>query len=142
MKKIIGTVVGLALLALPAVSFAAVGSNVTATAGTGATVSPAGSVFVVSGVTQTFLAGAATGYTLSNVSVDGVAEGAVSSVDVTGDAVDHTIDVSAMQNVSFGGDLIYGSSPLAPGWDASKHTNYITYNGTTCVFSQGCMMPH
>lgn len=149
MNKIIGFAVGIALLASPAISSAmvVVGSNVTATAGTGATVSPAGSVFVVSGATQTFLAGAATGYTLSDVSVDGVSEGAVSSVDVTGDAVDHTVDVSATQNPMGGGSLLFCSGPMAPGYTIGKvgggcggTTTYVPFNGTSCLFNQGCMI--
>lgn len=139
MHKIIGTVVGIALLAVPAVSLAAIGSNVTATAGPGATVSPSGSVLVLTGNTQVFITGAQNGFTLSGVSVDGVAQGTVSSVGITGDASDHTVFVSATQNG--GGGLIFGSSPLAPGWIASQHSNYVPYNGTSCPFSQGCMLP-
>ena len=139
-------VVGASLLVLPAVVLA--DSNVTATAGTGATVSPIGTVFVVSGATQTFFAGATTGYTLSNVSVDGVSQGAVGSVDVTGDATDHTVDVSATQNTPIGGGAMnWCSGPMAPGYHVGVigggcggNTTYIPFNGASCLFNQGCMI--
>ena len=143
MKKIIGLVVGLSLF-VPLAAFA--DSNVTATAGVGATVSPSGTVFVTTGDTQTFLAGASQGYTLSDVSVDGVSQGAVGSVDVTGDAVDHTVDVSATQNPT-GGSLLFCSGPMAPGYTngivgggCGGTTMYVPFNGTSCLFNQGCMV--
>lgn len=40
-----------------------------------------------------------------------------------------------------GGGLLYGSGPMAVGWDSAQHTNYVPYNGTTCPFNQGCMLP-
>jgi hypothetical protein len=146
MHKFIGFAVGIALVALPAVSFA--DSNVTATAGAGATVSPSGAVFLVSGATQTFLAGALSGYTLSDVSVDGVSQGAVGSVDVTGDVVDHTVDVSATQNApTGGGSLLFCSGPEAPGYTVGKvgggcgaTTTFVPFNGASCLFMQGCMI--
>jgi hypothetical protein len=145
MNKIIGIAVGIALLALPAVSFA--DSNVTATAGTGATVSPSGVVFVLDGATQTFLAGANTGYTLSNVAIDGISQGAIGSVDIIGDAFDHTVDVTATPNAPTGGSMPWCSSQLAPGWHVDQvgggcgsKSTYVPYNGTSCLFNQGCMI--
>lgn len=43
--------------------------------------------------------------------------------------------------VTGGGGLLFGSGPMAVGWSASEHTNYVPYNGTTCPFNQGCMLP-
>ncbi len=137
MKKILGFAVGIALVALPAISFA--DSNVIVTTGIGATISPGGSVFIISGATQKFLAGAERGYVLSDVSVDGVSLGAVKSVDITGDNADHTVSASAVLGMSDG--FVFDSSPLAPGWSDINHPNYIHYNGTTCLFNQGCMLP-
>ena len=149
MNKIIGIVTGIALLALPAVSLA--DSTVTATAGTGASVSPSGVVVVPTGTTQTFFAGANTGYTLSDVSLDGISQGAIGEVDFTGidgDAVSHTLDVSATQNAPVGGGgIIPCSSPLAVGWNVSLlgggcgvTETFVPYNGTSCLFNQGCMI--
>lgn len=135
-NKYIGVALGVALAVMPVVALA--DSNVTATAGTGATVSPSGITVVLTGNTQVFVAGAQSGYRLSDVSVDGVSQGAVSSIGVIGDLTDHTVAVSA--TATGGGGLIYGSGPMAPGWDPAKHTNYVPYNGTTCPFQQGCML--
>lgn len=130
-------------------------STVTASAGTGATVSPSGAVVVPTGVVQTFNSGAQNGYTLSNVSVDGVDQGDVSTVNFTGLAWDffsHTIIVSATQVVQGGGQP-YCSGPEAPGWNVSlpgggcgSNENFIPYqhpvgDGTDCQFFMGCMVP-
>jgi len=112
MKKIIAAV---ALFALPLVAFA--DSNVTATAGTGATVDPSGTTLVATGASQTFTFGANTGYKISGVSLDGSSLGVITSYDFTGDLVDHTLHVSASKYA--GGTLPYCSSPLAPGWVVS-----------------------
>lgn len=49
--------------------------------------------------------------------------------------------------VTGGGGLVYGSSPLAPGWNVSLPDGgqggsqiYVPFNGTTCPFNQGCMI--
>jgi hypothetical protein len=106
------------LLVLPFVASA--DSTVVATAGTGASVSPSGSVIVSTGDTQTFGVSALTGYHLSSVVFDGVDLGTPSSVDFTGidaDTVDHTLDAFAMANPE--GALPYCSGPSAPGWNVS-----------------------
>lgn len=46
-----------------------------------------------------------------------------------------------------GGGLLPGSGPMAYGWKASEHSNYVPFggntgNGSTCPFQQGCMLPH
>lgn len=46
-----------------------------------------------------------------------------------------------------GGGLLYGSGPMAVGWNVNLpdggqggSAHYVKYNGTTCVFAQGCMV--
>lgn len=151
MNKLAGVAVGLSLLALPLVTFAS--STVTATAGTGATVSPSGVTVVPQGTTQQFTFGASQGYTLSNVSLDGVSQGAVSSLGFTGLANStDSIVASATANVVGGGSLMWCSGPMAPGYNVGMvgggcgaTTSYVVYNhampdGTLCAFNSGCMV--
>jgi hypothetical protein len=53
--------------------------NITASAGTGGTITPNGSVPVLCGGSQTFTITPTTGYHITNVVVDGVSQGAISS---------------------------------------------------------------
>ena len=53
--------------------------TITATAGTGGSISPSGSISVAQGGSQTFSIAANTGYQISSVTVDGVSQGAISS---------------------------------------------------------------
>lgn len=111
MKNLIGFSLALSLLAVPFTSFA--DSIVSASAGAGATISPSGSVVVTTGVTQVFSIGASAGYALSNVSVDGISQGAIGSYSLLGDLVDHSISAFA---VSQGSLMPFCSGPMAPGW--------------------------
>ena len=73
----------------------AIGSyTITATAGFGGSVSPAGSVNVASGANQGFTVTADIGYHIVDVLVDGSSVGAVSSYTFTDVAADHTIAAS------------------------------------------------
>lgn len=151
MKKTLGVLAVLMLLA-PAAAFA--DSTVSASAGTGATISPSGTTVVATGVTQTFSIGATQGFKVTSVSVDGTSEGAVNSVGFTGlagDLVDHTISVSAQ---SQGGTEPWCSSPTAPGWQVGLvgggcgGTSIFvprgqTMGGFTCpdAFVAGCILP-
>ena len=69
------------------------GHIVTASAGEGGTITPAGSVTVYEGTTQTFNIIAGTGYRISDVLVDGVSAGKVSSYSFTNITGDHSISV-------------------------------------------------
>lgn len=103
------------MLALGFAPLAFADSIVTASAGTGASVSPSGSVLVTTGSVQSFSFGASNGYRVSGVSFDGSNLGAIGSFDFTGDLTDHTLSVSATGDG--GGGLIYCSGPSAPGWN-------------------------
>lgn len=116
MKKALALVAVLSFL-FPFAAFA--DSSVTATAGTGATVTPSGVTVVPTGVDQTFSIGAADGYHLTGVVFDGIDQGVVGSVDFTGiaaDVVDHTLFAAASINAPTGGSQPFCSSPSAPGW--------------------------
>jgi hypothetical protein len=65
--------------------------TITASAGTGGAISPSGGVSVQSGVNQTFTIPANTGYKISNVTVDGVSQGAIASYTFTNVTASHTI---------------------------------------------------
>lgn len=52
----------------------------------------------------------------------------------------HPISCEVPVVASHGG-LLYGSGPMAVGWNPALHPNYVQYNGTTCPFQQGCMLP-
>ncbi len=65
--------------------------TITATAGTGGTITPAGGVLVASGSNQNFTITASTGYSISSVIVDGVSQGAISSYTFNNVTTNHTI---------------------------------------------------
>ena len=91
----------------------AIGSyTITATAGSGGSVSPAGNVNVVPGADQSFTVTADIGYHIVDVLVDGSSVGAVSSYTFTDVTADHTIAASFALNsyritatAGFGGSL-------------------------------------
>jgi hypothetical protein len=135
------------LLSLPLISFA--DSTVIATPGTGATVSPSGTVVVTAGTTQTFSIGAQQGFQVSDVSLDGTSLGIVDSIDFTGIAADpilHTLDVTA--GLAGGGGTPYCSGPDAPGWQVGipgggcgGHATFVPAGTADCPFwfPAGCI---
>jgi len=68
--------------------------NVTASAGTGGSISPSGTVAVSAGSSQTFTITPATGYSVSAVTVDGASAGAVTSYTFTNVQAAHTISAT------------------------------------------------
>ena len=67
---------------------------VTASAGTGGSISPAGSFFKVSGESQAFTITPSSGYTVSSVLVDGVSVGAVTSYTLSNITAGHTVSAT------------------------------------------------
>ena len=65
--------------------------TITATAGTGGSVSPSGSVAVGQGASQAYTIAAATGYSIADVKVDGASIGAVSTYTFNNVTANHTI---------------------------------------------------
>ena len=68
--------------------------TITASAGTGGTISPSGSVTVNHGANQTFAITPNTGYSISSVTVDGVSQGAISSYTFSNVTAAHTINAT------------------------------------------------
>jgi Divergent InlB B-repeat domain/MAM domain, meprin/A5/mu len=67
---------------------------ITATSGTGGSLSPSGTVMVMHGSNQTFAVTANTGYSISNVVVDSVSVGAITNYTFTNVIAPHTISAS------------------------------------------------
>ncbi len=72
--------------------------TVTGTAGAGGSISPSGSVNVTQGTSQTFAIAANSGYSISDVKVDGVSQKAVSSYTFSNVTTSHTITASFAVN--------------------------------------------
>jgi len=72
--------------------------TLTATAGAGGAISPAGAVQVAQGGSQTFTITAASGYSIAGVTVDGTAMGAIGTYTFTGVSANHTIAATFKQN--------------------------------------------
>jgi hypothetical protein len=68
--------------------------TITASAGTGGTIAPSGTVTVQSGGSQTFSISPATGYRIAAVTVDGVSQGAIASYTFSGVTANHTISAT------------------------------------------------
>ena len=80
-----------------AASFSLVTNTITASAGTGGTISPQGNVSVIYGASQTFNISASTGYYISDVKVDNISVGAVSSYNFTNVTAGHSISATFAQ---------------------------------------------
>jgi hypothetical protein len=74
--------------------------TITASAGTGGTISPSGSVSVNYGSSQSFTITANSGYTISNVTVDGSSVGAVSSYTFSNVTAAHSISATFTASVT------------------------------------------
>ncbi len=112
MKKLI-IAASVLMFAVPFISSAS-SFTISATAGTGGSISPAGAVSVTSGGTQSFSIGASSGMHVSDVTVDGSSVGTPGSYEFDNVTADHSINVSALGNG--GGSLLWCSGPSAPGW--------------------------
>ncbi len=81
-----------------AATFAIDTYSITASAGSGGTITPSGAVTVNSGADQSFTIAADAGYSVADVLVDGASVGAVTSYPFTNVTADHTIEASFMEN--------------------------------------------
>jgi hypothetical protein len=68
--------------------------TIVASAGAGGTIAPSGAVTVTEGADQTFTIAASAGFLLSEVTVDGVSQGAVAEYTFSGVTADHAIAAS------------------------------------------------
>jgi hypothetical protein len=110
-----------------AASFAPDAYTITATAGSGGTISPAGAVTVNYGASQSFTIAANPGYRLSDVKVDGSSVGVVGSYTFTNVTADHAITASFLPTWDLNGDHVCNIGDVvkvglrwgetgAPGW--------------------------
>ena len=75
--------------------------TITASAGTGGSISPSGGVNVQSGANQTFTITPNTGYKIADVTVDGVSQGAITSYTFSAVNANHTIVASFTSNTYY-----------------------------------------
>src|SRR5581483_3523511 len=68
--------------------------TISASAGTGGSISPTGNVLVAQGANQSFTIAASSGYTISGVTVDGASVGAVTSYTFGNVQANHTISAA------------------------------------------------
>jgi hypothetical protein len=72
--------------------------TITATAGTGGSITPSGAVSVTSGTAKTFAIAASAGYSINDVVVDGVSKGAISTFTFSNIVANHSIAASFSPN--------------------------------------------
>ncbi|MEQ6122316.1 T9SS type A sorting domain-containing protein [Reichenbachiella sp. MALMAid0571] len=108
--------------------------TITASAGTGGSISPDGSVQVIQGINQSFTVTADTGYQISDVTVDGVSQGAVSSYTFTDVQANHTISASFAVISS---DIIVdnGGTGTSQSGSWSSSTNFPGYYGSSYMYA-------
>lgn len=83
--------------------------NITASAGTGGSISPSGTTALVAGSSQTYTITPNTGYKISSVTVDGASVGAVSTYTFSDVAAAHSISVTFASAASLSaGDAVLG----------------------------------
>jgi hypothetical protein len=74
--------------------------TITASAGSGGSISPSGNVLVNQGANQTFTITANSGFSISSVTVDGANQGAISSYTFSNVQANHTISAAFSQNTT------------------------------------------
>jgi hypothetical protein len=87
------------------------GFTLTANAGVGGSITPAGVITVASGATQPYAIAAANGYIISDVLVDGISQGAVGSYTFSNVVSNHTVAASfvpAYRITAAGGSGVFG----------------------------------
>jgi mannose/cellobiose epimerase-like protein (N-acyl-D-glucosamine 2-epimerase family) len=113
--------------------------TITAAAGTGGSVSPAGEVTVSQGGSQTFSLSAAAGYRIAEVLVDGASAGAVSSYTFSNVTGNHTISAafasapSPLYKINCGGSASspFGADQYYSGGTARTVTSTVSTAGVT-----------
>jgi len=96
--------------------------TITATSGTGGTITPSGQVSLPSGSSQSFTITKNSGYSITDVTVDGVSQGAITSYTFTNVVSDHTISAT-FAGYSSGIRADYYSDQS---WSTLAYTNYPT----------------
>ena len=98
--------------------------TITASAGTGGSISPSGAVDVYYGTDQSFSITNSTGYHVYNVLVDGVSQGAIADYTFTNVVAPHTI------SASFAADPVITASAGAGGSISPSGTTRVNYDGS------------
>ena len=115
------------------------GSNytVTASAGTGGTISPIGNISVTTGSSKTFTVTAKDGYVVSDVLVDGKSVGAVGSYTFTNVTASHTISAVFIKSERLPYYLDSSGNKVFIGFaeDTSGEMKYIAPEGTAVLFT-------
>ena len=111
--------------------------TVTASAGTGGTISPSGSVSVTTGSSKTFTVTARDGYVVSNVLVDDKSVGAVGSYTFTNVTASHTISAAFSKAKGLPYYLDNSGDKVFIGFaeDTSGTMKYIAPEGKTVLFT-------
>ncbi|MPM08136.1 hypothetical protein SDC9_54448 [bioreactor metagenome] len=99
--------------------------TVTATSGTGGSISPSGSASVTSGSSQTYTITANSGYMISSVTIDGTSVGAISSYTFSNVTSAHSISVTFASAAS----LSAGTGTLGDGGSGTLTTGNVTKSG-------------
>jgi chitinase len=116
--------------------------TITASAGSGGSISPSGGVVVNQGANKTFTIAANSGFTISSVTVDGANQGAITSYTFSNVQANHTI--SATFASSGGGRTLTGSS--GNGWHAlaispaATGTFTATYDATPSISPENAVV--
>ncbi len=99
--------------------------TITATAGSGGSISPSGAVNVTEGSDQTFTITPDSGYRINSVTIDGVSQGAITTYTFTNVTANHTINATFTRTSGGGGGGGGGTStpstpstPTAPDYEA------------------------
>lgn len=99
--------------------------TISASAGTGGNISPSGSTSVASGGSQTYTITAAAGYMISDIAVDGVPVGEVSSYTFSNVASAHSISATFASAAS----VIAGNATLGDGGSGTLKLGNVTKSG-------------
>ncbi len=101
--------------------------TITATAGTGGTISPSGSVAVNNGESKTFIITPNSNYSIAEVKVDGVSQGIIASYTFENITANHTISATFSYNGgSSGGGSSSGDESSSGGGSSDNHDSNIT----------------
>ncbi len=110
--------------------------TITASAGTGGSISPSGQVSVQQGATQTFTITPNTGYRIADVTVDGVSQGPITSYTFSAVSTSHTIAASftliASSQVRYTVTTAIG---IGSGHGTINPTTRTVISGSTAVFT-------
>ena len=116
---------------------------ITASAGTGGSISPSGGVNVQSGGNQTFTIAPNNGYVIADVNVDGISQGAIASYTFSALSANHTISATfaaipsytlSISNAGTGSGSV-SSNPTGPSFSAGTQVALTATPNANSTFS-------